>query len=154
MNSSQRLWRLKIIALFVLAAGLYVGGTSAKLGPAPICKGKFTLPFVAQWGSMTLPAGDYTFDVQTTTLPAYLILHQEQRGTSVFIKEQNVSARRSSDQSSLIVVRSAGSLIVHSLRLRELGVEYEFATPKGHVILAQQPELIQRIEILGAGKKS
>jgi hypothetical protein len=74
--------------------------------------------------------------------------------TVFFIAAQSISERSSSNPSELVVIRSAGSLIIRSLRLRELGLEYTFAIPKGLTLLAQQPELLQRVRISAEGNKS
>ena len=52
----------------VVVAALGIAGTAS----AQVVEGKFTLPFEARWGSMVLPAGQYTLKVGTmnkTTRP-------------------------------------------------------------------------------------
>lgn len=152
MNTIRSLSQMKYMALFLLAASLSVGVASAQHDPA-VYHGKLTLPFQALWGSTVLPAGDYTFTVQSTTLPSFVTIRQESRGTAPsMIMAQAISQRSSSDQSALIVVRSAGSGVVRSLRLAELGLEFQYAMPKGVRLVAQGPELIERIRVSVAGK--
>jgi hypothetical protein len=152
MNTIRSLSQMKYIALLLLAASLSVGMASAQHDPA-VYHGKFTLPIEALWGSTVLPAGDYTFTVQSTTLPSFVTIRQESRGTAAsMIMAQGVAQRSSSDQSALIVIRSAGTGVVRSLRLAELGLEFQYATPKGVTLVAQRPELLQQIRVSVAGK--
>jgi hypothetical protein len=134
----------------VLAAGCSATLASPQQGPTAY-KGKFKLPFPTQWGGTTLPAGDYTFKIESTAWPVMLTVRQAgPHAKTYMIWSGSISERNFSEQSALMVVRNSGSLVVRSLRLREIGVEYRFQVPKGQTMLAQGPELIERIEILEA----
>jgi hypothetical protein len=139
---------VRILLLAVLAAGL-----SASLASAQEYQGKFTLPFEARWGKAVLPAGDYSFCVNPSAPPYTVLVSQEGRG-GAFI-EANVGATRGevADSSALIAVRNAGSYRIRALRLAEAGVVLEYTPPKAESqLLAQQPELFQRVPVIAAGK--
>ncbi len=151
MNPTRGLRRS--LTLAALAACLFGGVAGAQHGPA-IYKGKFTLPFETRWGRVVLPAGDYTFTVDSASLPATVIVRSAGESKAApMIMAQAVSQHTGSGQSALIVVRHSGSGgVVHGLQLAELGVDFEYAMPQGTQLVAEAPQLFQRIGISAAGK--
>ena len=57
---------LKLVTKLGIAA-LALVALAASGNAQDAYKGKFTLPFETHWGSVTLPAGDYSFRVQGAT---------------------------------------------------------------------------------------
>ncbi len=142
---------VKLAVLAVLAACFSAAPASLEgAGPAAY-SGKFTLPMAVQWGRAVLPAGDYSFTLDSATLGGIAIVRGE--GKAVMVMANAISDRSTSEHSSLLIVRSGGSARVRSIHLAELGRDFYYGAPKGeNQILAQGPELIQRIQIAAAGK--
>jgi hypothetical protein len=152
MTQIRTLSRIKYLALALLATCLSAGVASAQQYPA-VYHGKFILPFEAQWGSVSLPAGEYTFTLDSTTLPAFVTVRGDSRGSQPLkIMAQAISQQSSSYQSALVVVRSSGRGVVRNLHLAELGMDFEYAMPKGATLVAQGPRLVQRIPVSAGGR--
>ncbi len=126
------------------------GGAARASGPA-VYKGKFTLTKEARWGLATLPAGDYSFMLDSQSLGGVVAVRGENQ--SALIMLQGSDETSSAAHSALVLTRSNGSARVVSMHLAELGKDFYFAVPKAEQqILAQGPELIQRVPIAVAGK--
>jgi len=66
-----RNFRLARFTLLLLAGSLCVGRLTAQAGEA-VSAGKFTLPFEVRWGQAILPAGDYTYTLNSATFSGVL----------------------------------------------------------------------------------
>ena len=76
-----------------------------------------------------LPAGDYTFTVDSTALPATVTVHSVRESkTAPMIMAQAISQHGASGQSSLIIARNSGKGVVRGLQLVELGLDFEYAS--------------------------
>jgi hypothetical protein len=73
-------WKL-FIKVSVAALALGALATSGKAQNA--YQGKFTLPFEAHWGGATLPAGDYTFVLPSTSSPYTLYIRGQKFGAII-----------------------------------------------------------------------
>lgn len=152
MKTNRSSSMLKGLFLALLATG-----TSSGLARAQAVQGKFTLPFEVQWGRAPLPAGDYSFKIESTAMPALVTVRQTSHGgKAAIVMAQSQNPEGGSGQSALTVVRGGGKQIVRSLYLAEIGTIFFYATPKDSgKLLAQGPVLIQRIPVttgLAAGK--
>jgi hypothetical protein len=109
--------------------------------------------FETRWGGAVLPAGDYTLTVDSTALPATVTVHSvRQSKTAPMIMAQAISQHGASGQSSLIIARNSGKGVVRGLQLVELGLDFEYAMPRGMQLVAEAPQLFQRIGVSAAGK--
>jgi hypothetical protein len=148
MKSTRTLKSVRILLLAVLAAGL-----SASLARAQEYEGKFTLPFEARWGTAVLPAGDYSFRINTNNYSCIALVSQGGRGVAFIMPDTAASRGEVAGSSALIAVRSAGSYRIRAFRLAEAGVVLEYMPPKAErQLLAQQPVLFQRVPVIAAGK--
>jgi hypothetical protein len=148
MKSTRSLKSVRILLLAVLAAGL-----SASLASAEEYEGKFTLPFEARWGKAVLPAGDYSFRIDTNNDSCIVSVSQGGRGVAFIMPDGAASRGEVAGSSALIAVRSAGSYRIRAFRLAEAGVVLEYSPPKAErQILAQQPVLYQRVPVIAVGK--
>jgi len=110
-------------------------------------KGQFTLPFEAKWGNATLPAGDYTFTLDSAALPAMVRIETTDRYIGLVIA-QDTNASHASKGNELIVTRSGGYARISALHLATLATDFEYATPKAErQVLASAPKLIQSLPI-------
>ncbi|MFB3924084.1 MAG: hypothetical protein ACE145_20365 [Terriglobia bacterium] len=140
--------------LFLLVATCLAPG----LLSAQDYRGTFTLPFETRWGPATLPAGNYTFTINAGKAP-YLARIRGENGEAIVMAAE-MSDRQTVGRSELVLVRRGRQGTVRALTLAipaigspEGGVVFVYARPKGEQpLLAQGPELIQRIPIVAAGK--
>ncbi len=147
MNSTRSFTLVKSLVLGTLAASLSAGPVSAQ----SVYKGKFTLPFEVRWGGAVLPAGDFTFSLNSASLTGIFTVRGEKQ--TAMILPVAISDRASSGPSELLIAPSAGKRTVRALHLEELGLDFYYRAPKAEKqAIAQAPELLQRIPILVAGK--
>ncbi|HEY6291229.1 MAG TPA: hypothetical protein VI455_06645 [Terriglobia bacterium] len=120
-NRSSKL--LRLLALALLTAYINPGVASAQEAA-----GKFTLPFEAHWGLATLPAGEYSFNLDRTGVGVTLQLFHGTK-TVAFVINQSYSDTQSG-ACALTVVRNSAGNTVRDLSLPELGVVLHYAPPK------------------------
>jgi hypothetical protein len=145
---TNRIRTLAVAAIGLLAACVYAAPAQA----IPAVQGKFTLPNEIRWQDTVLPAGDYSFSMESASLPAQILL----RGPNgaLFVMPAGRSEDRSAQQSSLTIVRRGEWGYVREIYLAPLGVHFTFTTPKvpKDQLLAQGPETTERVLIAIAGK--
>ena len=150
------------LALFALAAT----GANAQVLSKANFSGTFTLPVQAQWGTVTLPAGDYTLHYGHLAMGgpyAVEIVGEGKRGPhSVILSAGKNSV--SATKNAITCVRQGGALIVRALEMPEVGESVSFALPRGaqlvshkqihngYTQLAEAPMLIQRVPVKANGK--
>ncbi len=79
MSSARYLKVVSKLGLAALALGIVAGGGNA----ATVYQGKFTLPFEVNWGSSTLPAGDYTFEISSSQSSPYTLYIHGQKSNAI-----------------------------------------------------------------------
>ncbi len=95
--------------------------------------GTFTLPFEAQWGAMTLPAGDYTLSYGYITagdVRGVGITGKEEgspRGWIISVPGGNTEAT----ENYLLIVRNGEGGYVRALELADIGESAQFMMPHG-----------------------
>ena len=137
--------RIVAIATF----GLIAICTSASSASAQNAfQGKFTLPDDVRWANATLPAGDYTFSLSSTTMPGRVFLQGPNGGA--FILTSVIDERNEGDSSKLTLEHRDGISFVRSMYLADLGVELTYRvpkTPKKDVELAKGPVSTKQVLI-------
>ena len=134
--------------------------TIATLGLIAICasassasaqnafQGKFTLPNDVRWANATLPAGDYTFSLSSTTMSGRVFLKGPNGGA--FILTSATDKRNEGDSSKLTIEHRGGISFVRSMYLADLGVELTYRAPglpKKDVELAKGPVSTEQVLI-------
>lgn len=116
--------RVLVIAAFAFAA---VCASAVPASAQGVYKGSFTLTHEVRWQNAKLPAGDYTFEIKSMSLPAAVKV----RGPngSVFVTSVAVD-QKPSDRSMLIVENRGSNSAIRELRLAGLGKSLHYATPK------------------------
>ncbi len=112
MKSIRKASLLKVLVLFVGALG-----ASALPASAQSTTGTFTLAHKVRWGTAVLPAGDYTFSVDTQTWPARVMVRELGGTTSAMILPQAYSDQKLAGGSTLVIEQKAGESVVSSLKL-------------------------------------
>ena len=152
MTNTRTFRLIRVIFLALLATVASVAPLSA--ADYTIYTGRFTLPFEAKWGTATLPPGEYTFTLNQATVEGSLKVTSHDLKSTVFVHVQGVLERDFTGQSALIMVRSGGKYKVRALHATEIGKVLTFGTSQAErQMLAQGPELIQRIPVLIAHNK-
>lgn len=149
MNPTRSYKKLGFLALAALAACL----TPASLRAQTVFKGSFTLPVETRWGTAVLPAGTYSFTMQSATESSLTAVRDEQGQPVMITSSYGTSEGKASDASQLIVLRSSGKVTVRALYLQPLGMTFYYPLPKDdRKFVTQAPQLIQRVPVSAAGK--
>jgi hypothetical protein len=118
-----------------------------------VAAGKFTLPYEVKWQNATLPAGDYTFRMQSASLPAIVELQGE--NANVRIMAMAIDQKQIGEQSSITIEWRGNTGFVHELNLAQMNLQFLYATPKSSKserLLAQAPPRTDHILISSLGK--
>src|SRR5512142_160343 len=102
MNAKRNFGMLGLLAFALLMALL--APCIARASEPPASAGTFTLPFETRWGKAVLPAGDYSYRLESVAAPQ-LISVTGQGQTVLVMTGGGISERKSSENSALIVVR-------------------------------------------------
>lgn len=115
-------------------------------------QGSFTLPNEVRWQGVVLPAGEYTFSLESTGLSAKVVVRGKNIGA--FVMAIEASSSRTDQPSELIIERRSGSCFVRELYLAELGLHLRYSVPKApkEQLLAQGPTTTERVLISKVGK--
>ena len=149
MKTNQSSRMVKNLALALVGVFIFAGAVNAQ---EPACQGKFTLPFEAQWGGVTLPAGGYAFTLNSTAVGSRVVTVVRDQQKVAIVMAQARSQGDSARASALIVRHSGGRARIDSLHLIELG-DFFFSAPKAEGSqIASAPQLIQRIPVFTSGK--
>jgi hypothetical protein len=109
-------------------AALALAGLATVGNAREVYKGKFTLAAKTQWGDVTLPAGDYTFALPSTSSPYTLYIHGNTVDAivmAVTIDEAAVSHSARLDLMDVAAVPAA-----QKFEAPELGLTFIYRTPK------------------------
>jgi len=118
---------LRVLALVALAAVL-----APRVASAQDETGKFTLPTEVHWGAATLPAGDYSFSVESSTPLPRLYVYRESNpsGGYMFIARAQDIVPAISEQDHLVLEQEDGEAFVTALQLESKGLVLHFAPSK------------------------
>jgi hypothetical protein len=133
-----------VIATFALAA---VCASAIPAAAQGVCKGSFTLTHEVRWQNATLPAGDYTFQMESLGAPARITV----KGPNGYqFITALVADEKAIEQSMLVIENRGNRSTVSELRLSSIGRSLRYAVPKApkDVELAQGP--VRREQILVA----
>ena len=132
----------------LVTAALALAAISASAVPASaqsVCTGSFTLPHEVRWQAGTLPAGDYTFTMDSVAGPARITL----RGPngSAFVSAVVADKDDRGGQSRLTIVGRGSKAFVHDLYLAPIGRRLKYSVPKApkEELLAQGPVTTEHI---------
>jgi hypothetical protein len=125
---------MKSIRKFTLSKVLLlaVAATSATAIPAhaQTTTGTFSLTHQVRWANAVLPAGDYAFSLSSQDLPARVTVRKAGGLTVAILLPQSVSDDNFVGSSSLVLHQEGGESVVSVLRLKNMGMALQFASPK------------------------
>ena len=121
--------------------GLFASGAVAE-------QGRFSLPFDAQWGSVRLPAGEYTLSTSVSlSEPRIITISGEDR--TYYILATNEDLNDESAHNFLTVVNVSGRQFVREFYCGNTGKTFRFAVPKAaKVQLAKTADPSTKIAVL------
>lgn len=122
--------------------------------------GTFTLPISAQWGTTTLPAGNYTLRYGTLyAAGGFVEVRDTEKGSRHIVIRVEGIGQSSATKNALVCIRDGGALFIRSLEMPGIGETANFALPHGARLAAHQrnggtntqlveaPILIQRVPV-------
>lgn len=120
-------------SVLVMFLGLATAGVKAQSLKQTHFAGKFTLPFMVQWGGMILPPGDYNLYIGKLNLSGPLMVEvaNEDMGIQRGVVLPVTSENRKATQSVLVCVVEGARGYVRSLEIAELDQSIGFARPHG-----------------------
>lgn len=124
---------------------------SVPLSAQNVAKGEFDLPCLTKWGLADLPAGHYTFVLDSTAKQGKLIVRGA--NSAPIMRAAVIDDHDPVDRNELILIRSGNTGYVYSLRLAELGITLRYAMPRyARFYSENKPQLFQRAPITISGK--
>ena len=123
------------LVLFALSAT----GAKAQIIPSPSFSGNFTFPVAVQWGSMALPAGEYTLSYgQAFTGGTYIVSVTSKADGTTRMAMVKANSDASTKNNALVCIREGDALVVRALEMPQIGTAAEFAVPRGTKLTAQK----------------
>jgi len=140
MNGIRISSLIKFSGLALLAACFVAGHANAQ-----VFQGKFTLPSQARWGQATLPAGDYSFTLDSVDMKSRLRIFHDRNVVDMIVAQSYDTT--DSGRAELTVEQGT----VRSLRLPELGIILQYAPqrPK-HLTAPEERQLAQLVRVTSA----
>ena len=116
---------LAIAVVGLVAIGAFVSRAAAQSSSA---RGSFTLPYEVNWKGVVLPAGDYTFSLESRALPAMVNVRGPNGGA--FIMATVLYNKKTDERSSLTIEERGSTRFVRELYLAELDLRIGYSIPK------------------------
>ena len=123
---SIRSFSLSRVLLLAIAAM----GSSVMPAHAQTTTGTFSLTHKVLWAGAVLSPGDYAFSLDTQSLPARISVRHVDGPMVGIILPQTITNDDFVGGSSLILHQEGGESVVSTLRLKNVGMALEFASPK------------------------
>jgi hypothetical protein len=134
MTSSKRLSRIQVLMLSLissLAFPLHAGAT-------PVVAGKFTISSAVKWGSVNLPAGEYTFAVEDSVSPPTVTIFGADGTGKGMVLAAFVSDIKGADSGTMTLEVRDGQTVVTALYVERLGIVLHYGTARSNAELAQK----------------
>jgi hypothetical protein len=142
MNGIRCSSLVRFSGLALLAACFVAGHANAQ-----VFQGKFTLPFQARWGQATLPAGDYSFKLDSVDPTLPLAIYRGRNCVGMIVAQSY--EKTYSGNAELTVEQST----VRTLRLPEIGIILQFAPHRPKQLTApDERQLAQLVPVAAAEK--
>lgn len=134
--------RILAIATFALAA---MCASAIPAAAQDVFRGSFTLPTEVRWQGATLPAGDYTFSMNSVATPARITLRGPNGGA--FVSAIVADKDKISDRSALIIEHRGTMRVVRELYMAQIGLRLQYSVPKipKEKLLAQGPATTEEV---------
>jgi hypothetical protein len=127
MNAIQRFFQIRALLLASLVLTSFPC-TAQSLGSGRI--GTFTLTGETHWGKATLPAGEYTFKVESSSSFPLVIVRSVSGTTAAMVFPETQSMPDSTAHAGLVLDKKDGETYVKSLYVKEIGLVFQYGAPK------------------------
>lgn len=120
------------VAALLMLAGLAATGLKAQSLFSTHFAGEFSLPFMAQWGSVILPPGDYNMYYGKLSNAGAMVVEVRGQGMlpgGIILVEGRNGAKGA--ENSIVCVLEGNKAYVRGLELPAIGESAEFAKPHG-----------------------
>jgi hypothetical protein len=134
------------VRIFIAAVlGLFAVCASAKPAAAQAFKGSFTLPTEVRWQNAVLPAGDYTFTMNSAAYPSTIVIRGNNQ--SAMVMTVGLSDKIVETPSRLSIERRGQTRFVRELYLAEIHLHLSYSVPKSEEskLLALGPATTEQI---------
>jgi hypothetical protein len=155
INGGENQMKNHINRLFAIAA---IGILGACVSAIPMAaqnkiQGRFTLSHEIRWQNANLPAGDYTFVMESSSRTSPMVVTGP--NGSVFQLPSVISQTKAGNRSALILERRGGMYVVSEMDLAQVGLKIQYRVPhlpKSEQELAQGPAATEQVLIAMATK--
>jgi hypothetical protein len=134
MTSARKLSRIQVLLLSLISSFAFPSHAAAQ----PVTAGKFTLSSAAKWGTVTLPAGDYTFAVEDSVSPPTVTIFAADGTGKGIVMPAFVSDIRSADKSKITMELIDGQSVVTELYVEQMGYVLHYSPEKTNAQLARK----------------
>lgn len=122
MNSTRKI--VFTCALTMAVVFLWPAASSAQ------ARGAFTLPHEVMWQGATVPAGDYTFSLDSRGPSQLLTLFKRDKTQAGFMMlVNNIGSARSAKLDRLVLVPRSGKSFVRTMELPQYDLTLQFTVP-------------------------
>ncbi len=126
MKTIRRFSFVRVLLLMAAALSLSTSYAAAESSE----RGTFTLPTEAHWGITVLPAGTYSFTVESMgSYPTITVRSSDGKVSGMFVATAVLSMEESGKQ-LLTLTRRGDEMYVSSFQLSDEGVVLEYTLPK------------------------
>jgi hypothetical protein len=91
--------------------------------------GKFTLTSQTHWGTTILPAGDYTYSLETRSAMPVVLLRSAKGNASAFIAATSETDTNDRAPNALIIETQGTMRVITELHVNDAGVVLHYKTP-------------------------
>ena len=134
MTSSKKLSRIHVLLLSLISSFV----VPMHAGAAPVTGGKFTISGAVKWGSVMLPAGEYTFAVEDSVSPPTVTIFAADGKGKGMVVPAFVSDIKGADSGKMTLEVLDGQTVVTALYVEQLGIVLHYGAPRPNVEVAQK----------------
>jgi len=134
MTSARKLSRIQVLLLSLISSVAFSSHAAAQ----PVTAGKFTLSSAAKWGTVVLPAGNYTFAVEDGVSPPTVTIFAADGTGKGMVIPAFVSEISRADTGKLTLEVIDGQTVVTALYVEHLGYVLHYNPDKANVQLARK----------------
>lgn len=134
MTSSKKLSRIQVLLLSLISSLAF----PAHAGATPVMAGKFTISSAVKWGSVMLPAGEYTFAVEDNVSPPKVMIFAADGTGKGIVVPAFVSEIKKTDSGKMTLEVRDGQRVVTALYVERMGIVLHYDAGRANVEVAQK----------------
>ncbi len=134
MTSSKKLSRISVLLLSLISSFTFPSNAGAQ----PVTAGRFTLSSPVKWGSVMLPAGEYTFAVEDSVSPPPVTIFTADGTGKGIVIPAFVSEIKRDETGKMTLEIKDGETVVTALYVERLGIVLHYGATRPNVELARK----------------